>query len=271
MRTRLAWIVAALLIVVINLSTRRVVAGATSPSSGLATLAPQSAPRTGPGIGDSPGVPGGAPIRLALPSGYALDSIRGGSSAAYDEQCYDFDPTSPPPSCRYSLGLFTATLILRFDPARYVAGQDSNRDQCRSDPAADAEPFSGWLLVSEDGQAQNIWVTTSLCTTRDGRVTPVLDLPTPSAAILAAPGVSTVLFSIAGHCVNLSRSVPGEANRFGEGVATDEPGLAQIRRLIRGKNLLLEESQSVIQDVVWDYSDIDGVTDDDVRRLSSLP
>lgn len=268
---RLSLVAAIVIAVCVMIGFHPASATAAANSEGRAVAALQPGPRTGPGIGDSKETPGGAPITLALPPGYTLDSIHGDSSEAYDDACYDFDPADPPAVCRYSYGLFTATLTLCFDPTRYVAGRDSNRDQCRSDPATAPEPFSGWLLVSEDGEAQNIWLTTDVCTTRDGRVTPVLDLPAPPAGTLASRGISTVLFTVAGHCVNLSRHVPGDEHTFGVGVATNEPGLRQIWQIIRNKNLYSEESQSIIQDIVWDYSDIDGVTREDVSRLNALP
>lgn len=219
----------------------------------------------GPGLGDDGRSPAGTPVRLALPAGYALEAIRGGFTEDYVDFCVSSDDPAASPVCSAARGGYEVTLVLRFDPAAYVRAQDSNRSSC-----TDAPRWGGWVLTSDTGEAQNILVPGLACAA-EGGATPILDLPPPPASALAARGPATVEFTLGGYCLNLSRHVPDDEQPFSTGVITNDPGLLRILAAIEPKNLYLEDSQDVIQDVVWNYTDGDGLTPDELQRLAELP
>lgn len=228
----------------------------------LSSAAPTSQ-TAGPGLGDSPAQPAGTPLSLRLPPGYQLVSIVGGATFESQVACFGVSGSeSVPPECAYARGTFDLTLILAFDPGAYT-GNNSNRDACVG-PAT----WSGWVLPSADGAAQNLLIPIDVCATADGAITPVFDLPPPTPATSSS---RTLNLFVAGYCLNLSRSVPGEEHAFSPGVVTDDPGLVSIMQAIAGKNLTLFASRFTIQDVIWDWVDFVKSPDSRLSELQALP
>lgn len=225
-------------------------------------LAPGASARQeppGPGLGDSLAHPSGRPVDLKLPPGYGLMLIRGSVAEDYYLSCLEFNHRDPSPRCRYVRGFFELTLVLAFDPRAAAPGPSSTHGFCTEAPA-----WGGWVLVSEDSSAQNVVVPVELCTTADGSVTPVLDLPSRTTA-------GTVELSIGGYCLNLARSIPDESHRFLAGVATDDPGLGLVVGAIVAKDLYESSSQSTVQDIIWDYTDFGEGPELRLGELAALP
>lgn len=213
----------------------------------------------GQGLGEAPGAPLGQPVNLKLPAGYTLIGLRGGATLDYIVNCYGEPEARSRPQCSAALGGFDVTLVLRFDAARYVPGQDSNRAACADEPV-----WGSWILESADGEAQNLLVPVAHCQAVDGGRTPLLTLPPPT-------GEATVEFTIGGYCLNLSRDVPGDEATFRTGVITGDAGLIEIVNAIRLKDLYLGDNQDVIQDVIWDYTDFGELDAESFARLAALP
>jgi len=253
------------------LALAAVVAGGTDQSA----VAAQPIPRPGAGLGDSTAAPLGTPVTLQLPPGYTLVEIRGGASDNY-LACVSEDVPEDDPACALARGPYEVTLVLRLDPAAYRTGQDSNRGACQ---AGDAGTWSGWVLPSEGGAAQTIMVPIMSCRTADGGTTPILELPAPSAAQLSSStpaviGTSTsglIEFTVGGYCLNVSRDIPDETHRYNAGVITRDPGLLRILAAIQGKDFNLYDSKDFIQEVIWDYTDGDGLTQAAINELMALP
>lgn len=226
---------------------------------GQASAAPAQQSVAGPGLGDAPGAPGGQTVNLKLPAGYTLIGLRGGATLEYIVNCFGEAEARTRPQCSAALGGFDVTLVLRFDAASYVPGQDSNRAACVDDPA-----WGGWILDSADGEAQNLLVPAAHCRAADGSRTPLLTLPPPT-------GAATVEFTIGGYCLNLSRDVPGDEAAFRTGVITGDAGLIEIINAIRLKDLYLGDNQDIIQDVIWDYTDFGELGAESFARLAALP
>jgi hypothetical protein len=221
------------------------------PAPGLAMLpAPvslaQEGPRPGPGLGPSKDNPSGEPIILILPAGYTLERIQGDSG-----------------DVPARAGAFDLALVLKFDAASYQ-GQSDNRGACASE-----EEWIGWLLPSHNDQAQNIWVPTIACRTDAGALMPLLDLPVPSGG-QAEQGTATVAFSVGGYCVNLDRDPPEEGHSYEVGVSSDDRGLLTVLSMIVTKDLEDFGNISTIQDVIWDYTDFDGLPSENLARLAAL-
>jgi hypothetical protein len=208
--------------------------------------AEQSAVRPGPGLGPSKDEPSGQAISPVLPPGYQLARVRGDSGDV---------PARG--------GAFDIALVLSFDAATFE-GQNSNRSACVAEPV-----WRGWLLPSEDGEAQNIWAPVAACRTVAGTETPILDLPVPSDDSLV-DGLGTLEVSVGGYCVNLDRDLPGAGHSYVTGVFSDDPGLLQVLGVIADKNLEDFGNISTIQDVIWDYTDFEGLTPEDLERLAAM-
>lgn len=228
--------------------------------------------RPGPGIGENPGTPTGAPVALSLPPGYTLLDIRGGSSFTGP---YCGDPSERAANlayCAQLLGIFEATLVLRFDPAGYVRGRDRADDDCRRRDQSEEKEirWGGWVLIPPSNDVQRLLIPIDVCVRPDGRTTPLVSLPAPSPDALAG-GPTTVEVTLSGFCINLRGHVPSSDDHFTASVVTDDAGLVQIVEALRGKTLTDYGDQFEAQSAVWDYTDGEtGLTADILNRIRAL-
>jgi hypothetical protein len=214
----------------------------------------------GPGLGESPGAPQGRAVTLALPDGYTLRSIRGGEPTDVALACLEFDHANPPAACAMMRGRYSLTLELQVE-AGAEADQTSNASLCATPPA-----WSGWVLPSVDATAQNLMVPIYACTTGDGLVTPVIELPAGPR-----PAGGTVEAVVSGYCLNASRPVPGTESLFETGVVTDDAGLLLILAALEGKDLYDSGAQFPVQAVVWDYTEAGNLSLEQLEVLAQLP
>jgi hypothetical protein len=203
-------------------------------------------------------------VEIVLPTGFTWRRIHGGLPEATS-----LTELNPAPAVEGSVldgpgaGL-EVTLLIDVDLTMARADR-SNRALCAS-----PESWSGWLLWSEDTDAQNIWIPTFSCRTADGRVTPILDWNLPAPPTSAARGPTTITLTVSGYSVNIDREVPNVDYSFRPGVVSDDAGLGLILSTIAGKNLKDSANRARIQDVVWDYTDFGGLTLPNLARLAEL-
>ncbi|MBI2760188.1 MAG: hypothetical protein HYX51_02030 [Chloroflexi bacterium] len=157
-------------------------------------------------------------------------------------------------------GRYSLTLELQVE-AGAATGRTSNASLCATPPA-----WSGWVLPSVDGTAQNLMVPIYACTTSDGRVTPVIELPAGRP-----PASGSVEIVVSGYCLNATRPIPGTESIFETGVLTDDAGLLLILAALEGKDLYDSGAQFPVQAVVWDYTEAGILALEQLEVLAPLP
>ncbi|WP_247237812.1 hypothetical protein [Telluribacter sp. SYSU D00476] len=73
------------------------------------------------------------------------------------------------------------------------------------------------------------------------------------------------------YCLNAVRDVPSPYDKFVLGPVTENAEIAELARLIEGKDLGAAESKIAIQNAVWDITDRDGLTKEIREELARLP
>ena len=84
--------------------------------------------------------------------------------------------------------------------------------------------------------------------------------------LTVSPGVSTVC--VPTYCMQSDDDIPSEENRFTISGIAQQPCIAEILDLIRGKDI--SSVSSIIQDAIWDCMDSDSITEDQRTALKNL-
>jgi len=203
------------------------------------------------------------PVEIALPPGLALRRIHGGPPEPPLPAAPGLIRPEVSPGFDRSPSGFDVTLVIDVDPTN-PRPEPSNRTLCAS-----PQTWSGWLLLSENSDVQNIWVPTFTCWTRNDRLTPVLDFPLAPASGTGRAS-ATISLTLSGYSLNIDREVPTPLDGFLPGVVSDDLGLGAVLAATSGKDLRDPDNRETMQDVIWDYTDFGGLTQPNLSRLAEL-